>query len=169
MTTGLLVGAPAGFIVGVVVGIMLREALNIARTGHTGLMAIPRPTARVWGIVLVCIALTANFASGFISIANGRDDQDRARCIARYNELDGVARDARSAVAAGGTESELRLWENLRRQVRSGSLSAESFDDAITAHIQSLRATQRVRVTDPYPPADLCSPDYDPSGDTVGK
>lgn len=168
MTTGLLVGALAGFVVGVVVGIMLREAWSIARTGHTAFMSrLSRPTPRMWGIILVVVALAANFASGFIAIANGRDDVDRSRCNARYNELDGEARDARAAVAGGVTQSELDLWVNLRQQVREGSLTTEGFDQAATKHIKSLRKTKRVRIDAPYPPSDLCSPDRETPDGTV--
>lgn len=164
----LAVGALTGFVAGVLVGFLLREAWSIARTGHTAVVThlpLPKPTRNV-GIVLVCIALACNALVGFLLIANGRSDAERSRCIARYNELDGKARDERAAVAAEGTASELALWRDLRRQIRTGKATQQSIEDAMTRRIEALRATNRVRVNAPYPPPNLCSPGYDPSSES---
>lgn len=153
----------ASFLVGVAVGAALSATFTIARTGHDGSMSSPPPRSRFRlrslrpiGIALVAVALASNAAVGFLQIQNGRSDEARSRCSVRYNELDGKARDERNAQAVTSTESELELWRTIRDDVREGRLTGESLVDAISRHIDELTATQRTRVANPYPPADLC-------------
>jgi hypothetical protein len=153
----------ASFVAGVVVGIMVRDAFILALTGHTGVMRNPLPALRSSagrnaGVVIVVVALIGSGLSGFLNIQNGRDDRDRSLCNSRYNELNGKARDERDAVAEARTDSELALWRDLRDQIRSGAATGKSLDVSMSKHIAALEATKRVRIENPYPPYDMCSP-----------
>lgn len=171
MTLLVLVGL-GGFVVGILTGLALREAWEIARTGHTRTMPALRRlramrfgiTARQAGVAAVTIVLALNALNGFLLIDQRRRDADDARldaarteCNRLYNELDGKARDEVAKRAAVQTASTIAWVDALRRGVKTGALTAEQFDAKSLAYLRSLRGTQTARASHPYPPPDFCN------------
>lgn len=158
------------FAAGIVVGLALGEAFRIARSGHTVTMPLRNPRVRTVLLVLVLASLLVNATLGFLLILARAATENEARsraavtarldevvdCVVRYNAAQGNALEERDARNGGVTAASVRLWINLRTALASGDLGPQTLLAPIDVYIASLQESQRSRVENPYPPADLC-------------
>lgn len=160
--------AVAGFVAGVISGLLLRDAATILATGrHNEVMrlALSWISARrtAVGIGIVTLALIANLFVGFLLIAtrasieeaDARDDA-RLACQIRYNALEGRALTSRQAAVLASGDAERRLWEQILAEVRAGTLSQEKLDEPIVGYLAQLDQVERTRQDNPYPSPDMC-------------
>lgn len=166
-----------GFVAGVIVGILFRDAFEIARTGKGFLMSTGRRVilSRQLGIALVCLALAANALVGFLLISTRADleenetrDAERLACQERYNRRQGEAIAPRDEAARKITAAEVDLWSDyletfeLAREADSRGDVARleelqvEFADRIRAYRDDLRGINATRSSFPYPDPDLC-------------
>lgn len=116
------------------------------------------------GVGLVVVALLSNAALGFLLIeqrrASDRSDlrfTSLVRCLQDYNELDGKARDERSAKAGEQTAAGIAWLTQLRNGIARRSLSAEKLNRTIVAYRAALRGAQDAQLANPYPEPDYCA------------
>lgn len=167
------------FIVGVLVGIALREAyvLAVPEKGSTMATDTPTPTkrrsipeaarkmgARRIGIGLVTAALAVNACLGFLLITTRAAVEGEANsrtalvtCITEYNVAEGKARDERDEAAKATTEVEAALWRRLRIVLTQPSSSIEAITAAIDEYLISVEELQATRYDNPYPDPESCA------------
>lgn len=178
----ILTAACLAFVVGVGVGVFLRDTYDKIRT-RRGTMpsnllsrSIAAATSsRRLGLTLVTLALLANAATGFLLIttrAQAGDDRDRVAtlvsCLAVYNRDLGDALSERDSSIKGTADAEVGLW---REYVRLFVLAQEAdeagdakrleelqveFYDTVRGYVDDLERTQETRSENPYPDPDLC-------------
>jgi hypothetical protein len=166
------------FLVGVLVGIALREAYVLAVPEKGADMATDTPTptrgripetarkvgARRLGIVLVTAALAVNACLGFLLITTRAAQEDQAKdledlvsCITDYNVAEGKARDERDEATKATTEVEAALWRRLRIVLTQPSSSIEAITAAIDEYLISVEELQATRYDNPYPDPESCA------------
>lgn len=169
------------FLVGVLVGIALREAYVLAVPEKGARMATDTPTpttstkghipetarkvgARRLGIGLVTAALIVNACLGFLLITTRAAQEDQAKdladlvsCITEYNVAEGKARDERDVATKATTEVEAALWRRLRIVLTQPASSIEAITDAIDEYLISVEELQATRYDNPYPDPESCA------------
>jgi hypothetical protein len=178
-TAGITGLASVSFVVGIMVGVLLRDAFEIARTGKGFLMSQARttgrrlrvgrrPSLRTVGIGLIVASLHVNAAVGFLLLGTRARVDNLTSCIERYNRENGDARDTRDAVAKSITTAEIVLWEAyvdaFDEAIAADSAGDEEtvarlqteFRDRAARYAKDLRKLNATRYANPYPDPDLC-------------
>jgi hypothetical protein len=172
----LAVVAVASFVAGVVVGHLLRDALEILRTGkgfvvddcRNALGRVRMPEPRTVGIALVIAVLAVNATVGFLLIATRGQLVDLADCVADHSQDQTESLEARDKVAKDITREESYLWrdyvdafdeavaaDDAGDQARVEELQLE-FRDRLEAYSNDLSDLNDTRDANPYPDPERC-------------
>lgn len=162
----------AYFLAGILVGLTLREAVSIARSGHTVTMTrlgsfVETATARRLGLILVTAALFVNGLLGFLLIDTRADAEDRVECESEFNRQQAIALAARDKRTSTSVRAAIGLWEDLRAQIienRANNAPTEAEREArtdrvlasIDEYLATLRGAERTRALASFPPPEFC-------------
>lgn len=166
------------FLCGVIVGVLLRDAFQIVRTGKGFIMPTARRLARsrTFLLVLVTAALLVNGLLGFLLIATRAAQEAQTSryealvsCVARYNRAQGDALTDRDHAVAEAGDQELDLWDEYARLYQLAKAADTAGDTARLSRLQDafyhrvlryvgqLKHLQATRSNNPYPDPDTCA------------
>lgn len=161
-----------GFIPGLVIGLLWREAWELWRGRDDPMSLYQRSNRQVrafggfvrdhaFHIILFGLMLAMVFAAavGVVLTVNDKARDEYAQCTARYNELESAARTERAGAANEGLIAQRDFKIDLRnnlRDVLKGKAGADSIIAGLNESIDKDNDNLNTQAKTPYPPPDMC-------------